>query len=123
MNKGILIDVENKKSEVVEFEPKLEVYYKLLNCTYIDITARKIGENWFDIVCDDEGLLENKIPSAVNSENEVQLVGNLLLVNHDGEGNETSLTDEQIKDVLDNHINFYIHNNKITPILIGVEWE
>lgn len=124
MIKSILIDVKNKKAEALEIEPTLQNYYKLLDCDLIDITERKIGEYWYDIVCDDEGLLkENQIPSAVNSKSEVQLVGNLLLMNHDGEGNETSLTDEQINDLMNGHIAYYNHNDQITPILRGVEWE
>ena len=51
------------------------------------------------IICDDEGLLKDSLPSAVTAKDEVQLVGNLLLVNHDEEGNFTSLTDEQIEDL------------------------
>lgn len=96
--KGVLLDIENDKVEVVEFEPKLENYYSMLHCTTIDIACRKIGRKGraFDIVCDDEGLYkqDNKI-SAINNLGKVMLVGSLLIVGlADEEGNETSLNDE-----------------------------
>lgn len=98
--RGFLIDVYGDRgcNELV-FHDTLENIYKILDVETIDVAVRKIGNFTYDIICDDEGLLKDSLPSAVTDKDEVQLVGNLLLVNHDEEGNFTSLTDEQIKDL------------------------
>lgn len=95
--KGILVDVQNEEVKVVEIEDELQSYYKILCCDIIDITQRKIGDKHFDIVCDDEGLLkENPKISAIDVLNRPQLVGNLFIVNFNGQ-DITSLDDEDIK--------------------------
>ena len=64
MIKGVLLDIENDEAKVVEFEPTLENYYKMLHCDLIDIVSRTIGYNRshkvFDIVCDDEGTFKRR---------------------------------------------------------------
>lgn len=99
--RGFLIRVyDDVKSEVTVFEDTLENIYGLLSVDLIDVTERQIGNFTYDIVCDDEGLfVDEYLPSAYNSKCQPQLVGNLLLVNHDEEGNFASLTDEQIEDL------------------------
>ena len=97
--KAYLIDTEAKEARVVEIDDSnhLTEYYKYLNCYLIDITSRKVGGRYFDIIVDDEGLFADKpIVSAVDSSGEPALVGNLLFCNHDGQGGETSLTDQDI---------------------------
>ena len=98
--RAYLLDVENKTRRTVEIDDTrhLEEYYKYLNCGTVDIVSRKIGGKWFDVIADDEGLYkENPIVSALTSDNEPALVGNLLFCNYDAEtGEEISLTDEDI---------------------------
>lgn len=98
MLKTLYLNVDDEKFEVVEIEKELSEYYRLIKCTCIDIVTRKIGNRWYDIICDDEGLLNNnpKI-SAIGNLGNVMLVGNLLITNSDEEGDTTSLTDEDIK--------------------------
>lgn len=101
--KGVLIDVKNKVIEVKEIEDTLDNLYEILNCDMIEITQRKIGigNDYYDIVCDEEGLLkETRIPSAFDSVGVPLLVGNLFIVKNDGKGNLRSLTDKQIEKVL-----------------------
>lgn len=96
----ILIDTENNSSRIIETEGGLENYYKLLNCDLIDITERKIDGQYFDIICDDEGLFkEGNQVSAVSEDGRPQLVGSLLICNHDGEGGESGLSDEDLEKV------------------------
>ena len=96
--RGVLLDTVKDKVEVVEFEPTLENYYRMLHCDMIEIAVRKIGVRngkVFDIVCDEEGLFkqDNKI-SAINDLGKVMLVGSLLIVGlADEEGDETSLSE------------------------------
>lgn len=99
--RGFLIRVyDDVTSKEVEFEETLENIYKLLSVETIDVTMRKIGSFNYDVVCDDEGLfVQDCLPSVFDSNGKPQLVGNLLLVNHDEEGNFASLTEEQIAEL------------------------
>lgn len=105
--KGVLLDIENDEAKVVEFEPTLENYYKMLHCDLIDIVSRTIGYNRshkvFDIVCDDEGLFkEDAKISAIDNLGNPQLVGSLLIVGlADSKGNETSLTEKECDFVME----------------------
>jgi len=95
--KGFLIDTVNKTAAEVEFESKLETYYKLLHCSTIDIAMRRVGDRTFDVVCDDEGLMLDKpVISAISKNCEPMLVGSLLFVHHDAEGNTTGLSDDDV---------------------------
>lgn len=91
--RGVLVDVENEKISVVEIPDELDEFYKILNCSCIDIVNRKIGRKRFEIVCDDEGLFKDtpKI-SAIDNLGTVQLVGNLFIVGSEViDGNLTSI--------------------------------
>lgn len=99
--KGVLIDVSNDNVEVIEIEKSLESYYRVLNCETIDIVSRKIGDKWFDIVCDDEGLfVANPKISAIDNMGKPQLVGNLFIVKFNGEDDITSLNEDDIRYVM-----------------------
>lgn len=81
----------------------LDDYYKKLGAEPINIVSRKIDDKYFDIICDDMGLCrENPIVSGVAVDRETFLVGNLIFANHDGQGNEASLTDEDILTIFNN---------------------
>ena len=108
MLKAFLLDIENKKAKAVEFEPSLSKYYELLHCTTIDIVVRKVGDRTFDVICDDEGL--SKEPhhiSAVSPAMEPMLVGSLLFVHHDAEGNTTSLVGDDAE-----YLAWHVHHVK-----------
>lgn len=102
---GVLFDVERTgtaKAHTVKTD-SLQGYYDALNCSLFDITTRKIGEHFYDIYCDDEGLLKcNPIVSAIDSDGAPALVGNLFVVKHNEEGETISLTESQIHEVIDN---------------------
>ena len=75
----------------------LDDFYAELECHTFDIARRRIGKNYYDIFCDDIGLYREKpVISAVNADGEPMLVGNLIFANHDGQGNTTDLSDEDI---------------------------
>lgn len=89
MLKAVLIDVYNEKVEIKDIEPELEEYYRLLDCTLVDIVTRKIGGKLFYIVCDEEGLYshgDDPRISALNSDYEPMLVGNLLVLGYSDDG-------------------------------------
>lgn len=109
--------------EVVQFEPKLEWYYKHLECQYIDIAEREIGGVIYDIICDDEGLLvENPIPTACDHNGRPMLFGNLLICHHDDEGNETGLTEEEAENIVENFSAGAIVNGEPIHLLACVEY-
>lgn len=98
---GVLVDVENEKVEAMEIEDELDSFYKILNCSTIDIVVRRIGgrcKKTFDIVCDDEGLFkEPQKISAIDNLGNVQLVGNIFITGTaDNEGNLTSLSKSDV---------------------------
>lgn len=103
--KAVLIDVDAEEAKTVEFEHSLQNIYSLLHCDCIDIVSRAIGHGRsskrFDIICDDEGTfkISPKI-SAIDNLGRPMLVGNLLVTNHDAEGNTVSLTDDECEFVL-----------------------
>lgn len=107
--RGVLVDVEKETVSVVEIPDELDEFYRILNCSCIDIVSRRIGKNKaqplkrYNIVCDDEGLYKDpqKI-SAIDNMGQVQLVGNLFIVGGaDQEGNLTSLWDSDVMWILD----------------------
>lgn len=99
---GFLVDVKDPQmTRVVEIEDSLETYYNLLNCDCIDIVVRTIGRKEFDIVCDDEGLFK-QFPrvSAVDKDCKPMLVGNLLFLHHNEEGEMTGLSEDDVEHLI-----------------------
>ena len=98
--KAFLLDAEKREKHVVEIADNdhLSDFYKYLNCTTIDITTRKIDGRLYDIIVDDEGFFsEHPIVSALDSDGQPALVGNLLFCNFDdATGEELSLTDDDV---------------------------
>lgn len=101
--RGLLLDVMQNKVEVVEVNG-LDDYYRLIGCSLIDITQRKIAGKYYEIICDDEGLLkENPKISAINDMGQPMLVGNLIIAEEvDEDGNLTDLLDADIKHIREN---------------------
>ena len=107
--KVLYLDTIMSSIEEKEIEDNLDTYYKLLNCRCIDIATRKIGNNWYDIICDDEGLLKQEIiPSAIYESNkEIALVGNLIIAKNDGYGNIIGLEEEEIEEIKKHIVEIY----------------
>lgn len=126
--KAFLIDVNADVKEgarVVECGNDLQTLYKLCDCSTIEIPYRKIGDFWYDIVCDEEGIFKEDYKSSALDENfKPALVGNLLFCNHDADGELASLTDEQIEN-LKKHIRITCHfdgeNRHLYNTVIGVK--
>lgn len=114
---GMLINVKKENATLVNYET-LEDMQKLVDTDCITIVSRKIGNSFFDIVCDDEGLLKNEpIISAYNRNLEPELVGNLLITKYDFENeNNVNLSVEDIKEINKNII-FSSVNKGISIIL------
>lgn len=100
---GIFVDTKNKKTSVLTVDDELETYYKLLNCSLIEIVPRKIGNSIVNIICDEEGLLINDpLMSAVDGAGNGMLAGSLFITGlADDEGELTSLAEEDQQQVLE----------------------
>lgn len=86
--------------EVKTIKDELDIYYKELNCSTIDIVSRKIGKKRFDIVCDDEGLYNNQIPTIFTPDGKVMIVGPVIICNHNTDGELESLTSNDILHII-----------------------
>ena len=98
MLKGVLVKVDGT-NEVIEIEDTLKNLYQVCDCECIDIISRRIGGKVFDIVLDDEGLLKEKMITAMREDRAEILVGNLFVVKNTGKGNLKGLNQEEIDHV------------------------
>ena len=97
--KMLMIDVENRKIEMVEANT-LTDYYQLIGCRTIDIAHRRIGDVEVEIVLDDEGLLvESSKVSAISPDGTPMLFGNLLIASGrvTEDGDLTELDQDEIE--------------------------
>lgn len=102
--RGLLFDTNTQDFTEIDVKDWHE-YHDLLNCRCIDVCRRKIGNKYFEIVLDDEGLLkDNPVLSASNPfDRECLLVGNLIFYGGvDSEGDFTPITDDGVKTIKDN---------------------
>lgn len=116
---GVLINPDDGTAEKKTIDNNLQGYYEALNCDIIDIVERTLGDNTYDIICDDEGLLkDNYTVSAIDKGMHVMLVGRIFLCHHDDEGELTSLNDDEIIDIL-KHCRLYklAHEDRFIRIL------
>lgn len=106
---GYLIDVKNGKHGTVKINDKvshLQQYYDLIGCECIDIAVRKVGETYYNVVLDDEGLLVDRPTiSAIDHETRGMLAGNLLIFGiNEGDMELTDLTDDDVRNIKGNVI-------------------
>lgn len=79
----------------------LNVFYKIIKCNYIDIVKRKIGKKYYNIICDDEGLLFHKAITLYEKNDIEALVGNLIITGKETDDGElTGLTDDEVDDLI-----------------------
>ena len=117
--RGFLIDVQKSNPYIAEVDGSLSSYYKILNCDTFDIAPRRIGENYYDIYCDDEGLMKSNYKvSAISSSGKRMLVGNLFVTKTNDEGETISLTDEEIEEVKRHLTPLFDESGRYYPCLI-----
>lgn len=123
---GYFVDPENCIAEPRTIEHSLEGYYALLRCDLIDMPERRIGGEYFTIICDDEGLLkENPVVSAYDPMGNPALVGPIFVVKFDGKDDVRSLTEEELDDVDLYRETLWGHvggNVRVYRALFGVEY-
>ena len=79
--KVIYLNVNDSKApEMLDIKDDLGTYYNLIDCRNIDIVRRKIGQQYFNIVCDHEGVLKDRQRIfAIYDLGEILFVGNLVI--------------------------------------------
>jgi hypothetical protein len=105
---GVLGSLVDGVVKVERYEMEYESFrslYSVLNCETFTIASRSISSNYYDIYCDDEGLLKDNHISAVltpKSPGEIEevLAGNIFICNHTEDGDIASLNEEQVSDIL-----------------------
>lgn len=99
--KGVLIDIDNKKVSVEEVDDNFRAIRRMINAHIWTIARRKIRQNVYAIICDDEGMLKPnayKRISALCIDGSDMLIGNLFICKEKGP-EIVSLTDAQIEQV------------------------
>lgn len=122
---GVLIIQSKPKTEIAPMyalaqgadpQENLQRIYDVLECDYITVATRKFGKNYYDVYCDDEGLLKaNPLPSVATFEKGEcieQLVGNVFICKHDGEGGMQSLTQAECEEVLSTLLSYQDNGNE-----------
>lgn len=95
------LDKDLITAELITIVDDLHTLYEQVECDTIDIQVRRFGGVNFDVVLDDEFLINGKAekgyPTAIYKDpSKEQLFGNLLLCHHDDEGNLTSVDPQEL---------------------------
>lgn len=105
--RAYFIDSKTDEHNVIDIEPTLDEYYRLIDCTCVDIIMREIDGHPYNIVLDDMGLLvPNRIAAISVTSNlfgdRERLAGNLLIFGVDMDDCECgckSLTDDEVRQI------------------------
>ena len=106
--RGVLVKPYTRAKEFsFEYNNFMDLY-PVLDCDTFDVAMRKFGDNFYDIYLDDNGLGTDKgiaIFTVSKTTHEIleMLVGNCFICNHDDKGDIISLTDDEVKEVLNSN--------------------
>lgn len=97
--------VSSEDAKEIDIENKIDVYLDLIGCRCFDIARRKVGGKYFDIYCDDEGLLKS-VPrmTGYSVKDGFMLAGNLIFTQTNGEGDTIGITKDDVKLILENTV-------------------
>jgi hypothetical protein len=111
--------------EPLTIEKDLKGYYDVLKCSTIDVVHASIGEETYDIIVDDEGLMKDKvIYTAINYQGTAALAGNIFIVKFDGFEDFTSINDLDIKNIKRHIISINTHKlPNLTSSILMFEYE
>jgi hypothetical protein len=120
--KALLIDVNEGHYKEVDVRNDWKELAKACNCNYVEHIHMMIGHKPFTIICDEDATLkEAQKVSAVTSEGEIALVGNLIITDLSLGDEFEDLSDHNCEYLL-NHITFVTSkkDSSMWPILLDV---
>lgn len=100
MKNGLLLKIGSQISEFIEFKSGVDfIKEKLEIDSPFTVIRRKIGSRYYDIFCDDEGLLKPDIKCCGLCKNyNEMLAGNIIIVRED----DKQFDDEDYKNFMSN---------------------
>lgn len=112
MIKALFINVESgepAKTVAIQDENQFKEFSNLIGCEYVDCVKRYVNGKAYRFIVDDVGALKkNPTPSAINRFSQIMLYGNVVVCGEENAvGELTSLTDEDIDNLLANVHRFF----------------
>ena len=100
-----------------EIQDKVDELQAVVGGRCFTIASRKIGGEYFDIICDDEGLLRDApLPSAADPNGTIMLVGNLFICRH--RGPDLISLKESDYALIKQNLRHVFYKNMVLPIII-----
>ena len=113
----VIVRADGSMPQVKDIENSLSSFYKEIGCSMINIVSLKIGGEYFDIICDEEGLLkEDPVVTAVNGNGEPALVGTLIITRFDGVDDVTDLRSGDAA-IISKAIGLTIQRGELQPVI------
>lgn len=102
---GRILLYDGEELQEIDINLEWEEMVKAIGCDYMDIVTRKIGDRFFDIVCDDEFLLREQ-PSVdritvMDPNMDTVLMGKVLFTTSNYGGETLPLSDDDVKTIED----------------------
>lgn len=118
MIKGLLLKEATKGAQIVNTNG-LDDYYRILKCSYIDIQEYEVGGKYYSFIYDDEFLYSGKTYTTVtDKEGNPMIVGNVYVCGQaDEEGADTSLTVEDIQNIMNHLVMVQFDNGKFGSMI------
>ena len=97
---AFVIDSKTEEHKLIDVEPSLAEYYRIIGCRCIDIINRKVSGRDLCIIVDDEGLLKPNRCTAESDDVDMfrsheHLVGTLIILGEGEDGELRGLTTEE----------------------------
>ena len=100
---------EMRNKEEIPFEVKtindeLSIYYEIIGCDYVEITGRRIGDNRYMIICDENGRYADEVIFTVVSKDGSysDIAGTIIIAGPPTNGDLTSLSSNDIANIVNN---------------------
>lgn len=111
------LNVKNQVYGTVDIDPKLNEYYKLIDCDCVTIATIQIFGHVYDVICDDEALLKDDPIPAILACNGMSIYGNVLICKEGEDGQEEGLDFYDV-DRIRNSIYLTIHDGIAREVIV-----
>lgn len=123
--KMFYLNVKNRMYETVDIEPKLDEYYRLIDCTCIDIVNVQLCGHWYWCICDDEALLKDGNYPSILIDNHNFIYGNILICAEDEHAptTERGLEYLELRAIYASVYQAFGVDSEFHPVLLGDHYE